>query len=143
MLYRLATRRNGALIVLTRQAGLKAICDSGTLLNSEVSTELGVHFLIHIHPCTMVQQSSPTTGSLQPGVFFFSLFPTAINRRNWEHVTGLKVGISEELYAVVLIVSEERGRFHWPVTGNWFGIFPNEQMLRQVSSLMAGIGGED
>ena len=139
--YRLATRRNGALIVLTRQAGLKAICDSGTLLNSEVSTELlesifNPYSPLHDGAAIISNDRIIAAGCLLP-----------LSERDQPRELGTRhragVGISEESDAVVLIVSEERGRVSLACNGELVRDLPNEQMLRQVNSLMAGIGGEE
>jgi diadenylate cyclase len=139
--YRLATKRNGALIVLTRQAGLKAITDTGTLLNSEVSTELlesifNPYSPLHDGAAIITNDRIIAAGCLLP-----------LSERDQPRELGTRhragVGISEESDAVVLIVSEERGRVSLACNGELVRDLPNEQMLRQVNSLMAGMGGEE
>ncbi len=139
--YRLATKRNGALIVLTRQAGLKAITDTGTLLNSEVSTELlesifNPYSPLHDGAAIITSGRIIAAGCLLP--LSEREHPRELGTR---HRAG--VGISEESDAVVLIVSEERGRVSLACNGELVRDLPNEQMLRQVNSLMAGMGGEE
>jgi diadenylate cyclase len=139
--YRLATKRNGALIILTRQAGLKAITDTGTLLNSEVSTELlesifNPYSPLHDGAAIITNDRIIAAGCLLP-----------LSERDQPRELGTRhragVGISEESDAVVLIVSEERGRVSLACNGELVRDLPNEQMLRQVNSLMSGMGGDE
>lgn len=139
--YRLATKRNGALIVLTRQAGLKAITDTGTRLNSEITSELlesifNPYSPLHDGAVIITNDRIIAAGCLLP-----------LSERDQPRELGTRhragVGISEESDAVVLIVSEERGRVSLACNGELVRDLPNEQMLRQVNSLMAGLDVED
>jgi len=139
--YRLASKRDGALLVLTRQAGLKGISDSGTRLNSEVSAELiesifNPYSPLHDGAIIITNDRIVAAGCLLP--LSERDHPKELGTR---HRAGM--GITEESDAVVLMVSEERGKVSLAVNGELIRDLSSEQMMRQLGILMAGIGEED
>lgn len=138
--YRLASKRDGALLVLTRQAGLKGIADSGTRLNSEVSAELiesvfNPYSPLHDGAIIITSDRIVAAGCLLP--LSERDHPKELGTR---HRAGL--GITEESDAVVLIVSEERGKVSLATNGELIWDLSSDQMMRQLALLMTGIGEE-
>jgi diadenylate cyclase len=138
--YRLATRRNGALIVLTRQAGLKAIADTGIILNANISTELietifNPYSLLHDGAIIITAERIVAAACLLP-----------LSERDQPMELGTRhraaVGITEESDAVVLVVSEERGKVSLAVDGGLMRDLSSEQLLKHLSNMMAGLSEE-
>lgn len=138
---RLATKRNGALLVLSRQAGLKVIVDSGTRLDGQVSSELiesifNPYSPLHDGAIIITNDRILAAGCVLP-----------LSERDQPRELGTRhragVGITEESDAVVIIVSEERGKISLAVNGDLIRDLTPDQLTRQLSILMAGISDED
>jgi diadenylate cyclase len=138
---RLATKRNGALIILTRQGGLKAITEGGTRLGSDVSSELiesifNPYSPLHDGAIIITNDRIVAAGCLLP--LSEKDQPRELGTR---HRAGL--GITEESDAVAVIVSEERGKVSLAYNGDLVRDLSPDQLSRQLSILMAGISDED
>lgn len=135
--YQLAAQRIGALIVVTRQTGLKAISDRGTPLDSVVSADLIVSIFnpyspLHDGAIIVTDNRIVSAGCLLP--LSDREHPKEFGTR---HRAGL--GITEESDALAIIVSEERGKVSLAYVGEIIRDMTKEQMIRQVSELMATI----
>lgn len=135
--YQLAAQRIGALIVITRQTGLKAISDRGTPLDSVVSADLIVSIFnpyspLHDGAIIVTDNRIVSAGCLLP--LSEREHPKEFGTR---HRAGL--GITEESDALAIIVSEERGKVSLAYVGEVIRDMTKEQMIRQVSELMATI----
>jgi uncharacterized protein (TIGR00159 family) len=138
--YRMATKRNGALIVLTRQAGIKAITDTGTSLLAVVSSELiesifNPYSPIHDGAIVITNDRIVAAGCLLP-----------LSEREQPRELGTRhraaLGITEDSDAVAIIVSEERGKVSLAYNGELVRDLNSDQLNRQLSVLMAGISDE-
>jgi len=139
--YRLASKRTGALIVLTRQAGLKAITDQGHPMNAVVSADLiesvfNPYSPLHDGAIVVTNNQIVAARCLLP--LSEKSYPSEIGTR---HLAA--IGITEESDAVVLIVSEERGKVSLAYHGELVRDLSAEQMSRQLPMLMAGVAGEE
>ncbi|MCG3196356.1 MAG: TIGR00159 family protein [Candidatus Omnitrophica bacterium] len=138
---RLAAKRNGALVVLTRRSGLKAITDSGTRLDSEVSADLiesifNPYSPLHDGAIIITKERIVAAGCLLP-----------LTEREQPRELGTRhraaVGITEESDAVVVVVSEERGKISLAHNGELARDLNPDQLNRQLATMMAGLGEED
>lgn len=107
----------GALIVMARETGLRNIIESGILMQSEVSSELIVALFnprSPLHDGAIIIQGDLIEAAK-------CLLP--INEENFGHIefgTRHKAGLtlSEETDAMVIIVSEERGKISVAIGGH-------------------------
>jgi len=102
-------RKWGALIVMVRDTGLKAIIETGEQLNSKISEPLLVSIfspksLLHDGALIINQENIVAAKCILP----ISQDDTISKALGTRHRAGL--GISEESDAVVIVVSEETGR---------------------------------
>ncbi|MCA9430968.1 MAG: diadenylate cyclase CdaA [Candidatus Omnitrophica bacterium] len=133
--YQLAAQRIGALILITRQTGLKTIADRGTKLDAVVSSELIISLFnpyspLHDGAIIITENRILSAGCLLP--LSEREHPKEFGTR---HRAGL--GITEESDAIAIIVSEERGKVSLAYVGEVIRDMTKEQMIRQVSELMA------
>jgi diadenylate cyclase len=106
----------GALIVMGRETGLRNIIESGTLLQAEVSSALIISIFnprSPLHDGAVIVQGDLIEAAK-------CLLP--INEENFGHIeygTRHKAGLtlSEETDAMVIIVSEERGKISVAISG--------------------------
>ncbi len=106
----------GALIVMARETGMRNIIESGTLMQSEVSAELIVALFnprSPLHDGAIVVQGDLIEAAK-------CILP--LNEENFGHIeygTRHKAGLtlSEETDAMVIIVSEERGKISVAIGG--------------------------
>ena len=104
----LAHQRVGALIVLERETGLKNYVEAGTVLDSQVSTDLLTSIFqptSPIHDGAVIVRNSrvSSAGCLLP----ISRDPGVHKQLGTRHRAAL--GLTHETDAVVIVVSEERG----------------------------------
>ena len=138
--YEMASKRTGALIVITRQAGLKAITDHGIRLNSEVTSELILSIFnpyspLHDGAIVITDNRIVAGGCVLP-----------LSERDHPRELGTRhraaLGITEESDAVAIVVSEERGKVSMAYVGELVRDMAPEQLTRQLSSLMSSIAEE-
>ena len=138
--YQLAAQRIGALIVITRQTGLKTIADRGTKLDAVVSADLIIALFnpyspLHDGAIIITDNRIVSAGCLLP--LSERDHPKEFGTR---HRAGL--GITEESDALAIVVSEERGKVSLAYVGEVIRDMTKEQMIRQVSELLATISEE-
>jgi len=103
----LAQRRNGALLVLERNVGLRNFVDTGTRLDAKISAELLVTLFspgspLHDGAIVLREDTVVAAGCILP----LSSNPR-VSQLGTRHRAGL--GLSEESDAAVVIVSEQTG----------------------------------
>ena len=104
----LAGRRRGALIVFSRNVGLKNIIDTGTKLNAELSSSLLLTIFGHdtpMHDGAVVIQD----GRIAAAGCFLPLSEQTDIRRSFGTRHRAALGLAEESDALILVVSEETG----------------------------------
>jgi len=104
----LSQRRRGMLIVFPRKINLKHIIDTGTKINSEISSSLIIaifEFDGQLHDGAMVIQH----GKITAASCFLPLSERQDIRKNFGTRHRASLGMAEQSDAVVLIVSEETG----------------------------------
>jgi diadenylate cyclase len=132
--FRLARERIGALIVIERNTGLKNFVDTGSVLDSLVSSE--VIFSIFI-PSSPIHDGAViiNRGRLAAAGCFLPLSsdPNIDKRYGSRHRAAL--GISEQTDAIVVLVSEETGEVHL-VKGGKIATNLGEGDVRQSLSML-------
>ena len=104
----LSGKRRGALIVFSRNVGLKNIIDTGTKLNADLTSSLIISIFGHdtpLHDGALVVQS----GRITAAGCFLPLSRQPDIRRSFGTRHRAALGLAEETDAVVLVVSEETG----------------------------------
>lgn len=104
----LSSRQRGALIVFTRKVGLKNIIETGTKLNSEISSSLILTIFGHdtsLHDGAIVIYS----GKIAAAGCFLPLSEQVDIRRSFGTRHRAALGLAEDTDAVILVVSEETG----------------------------------
>ena len=104
----LSGRRRGALIVFSRNVGLKNIIETGTKLNSDVSSSIILTIFGHdtpLHDGAIIIQN----GKLVSAGCFLPLSEQSDIRRSFGTRHRAALGLAEETDSIVLVVSEETG----------------------------------
>lgn len=104
----LSSRRRGALIVFTRKVGLKNIIETGTKLNSDISSSLILTIFGHdtsLHDGAIIIYS----GKIASAGCFLPLSEQADIRRSFGTRHRAALGLAEETDAVIIVISEETG----------------------------------
>lgn len=104
----LAGRRRGALIVLSRNVGLKNIMDTGTKLNAELTSSLIITIFGHdtpLHDGAVLIAN----GRIASAGCFLPLSKQPDIKRSFGTRHRAALGLAEETDALVLIASEENG----------------------------------
>ncbi|MBI9102976.1 MAG: TIGR00159 family protein [Spirochaetales bacterium] len=104
----LAGRKRGALVVFTRNVGLKNIIDTGTKLNAELSSSLILTIFGHdtpMHDGAVVVQE----GRIVAAGCFLPLSEQTDIRRSFGTRHRAALGLAEESDALILVISEETG----------------------------------
>ena len=105
----LSNRKIGALIVLEREVGLEDYLDIGVKLDSLVNKEMLQSIFLPNSPlhdgAVIIQQGRITAGSTLLPLTKNPVFDKSLGTRH-----RAAIGLTEETDAVVVVVSEERGR---------------------------------
>lgn len=104
----LSGQKRGALVVFSRNVGLKNIIDTGTKLNADLTSALIITIFGHdtpLHDGALVIQN----GEIVSAGCFLPLSRQADIRRSFGTRHRAALGLAEETDAVVLVVSEETG----------------------------------
>jgi len=132
---RLSSMRRGALVVFARNVGLKNIVDTGTRLDSLLSSSLIVTVFGHdtpLHDGAIVVQDGrvAAAGCLLP------LSEQQDIRKSFGTRHRAALGLSEEADAVVLVVSEETGALSLAYESKLFYGLSPEQVRRRLGELL-------
>ena len=133
----LSGQRRGALIVFSRNVGLKNIVDTGTKLNADLSSSLIITIFGHdtpLHDGALVVQN----GKITAAGCFLPLSRQPDIRRSFGTRHRAALGLAEETDAVVLVVSEETGALSLAYDSHIFYALSLEEIryrLRQLLNL--------
>lgn len=111
--------KTGALIVVSKSAELRTYADSGTIINSEINSRLieSLFFKnssLHDGAVIIVGNRIKAAGCVLP-VTQQTELPQGIGLRH-----KAAVGMSEETQALIIIVSEETGKYSYALSGNLY-----------------------
>jgi len=140
----LSGQRRGALIVFSRNVGLKNIIDTGTKLNADLTSSLIITIFGHdtpLHDGALVVQ----TGRIVAAGCFLPLSRQPDIRRSFGTRHRAALGLAEETDAVVLVVSEETGALSLAYDSHIFYALTLEEIryrLRQLLNLREEPGEE-
>jgi diadenylate cyclase len=128
-------RQIGALIVFERNVGLKNIIESGTLINSEISTPLLMTIFTNktpLHDGAVIIKNDEIVAA---GCFLPLSDSTQINKDfGTRHRAAL--GLAEESDAVVIVVSEETGRISLTYDGKLYTNYDLDLLRKELSGLL-------
>ena len=133
----LAGRRRGALIVFSRNVGLKNIIDTGSRINADLSSSLVLTIFGHdtpLHDGALIIQE----GRIIAAGCFLPLSEQADIRRSFGTRHRAALGLAEETDALVLVISEETGAISLAYDANLYydigidGINRNFQTLLNI-----------
>jgi diadenylate cyclase len=132
----LSKRKIGALIAIERDIGMRAIQDSGTRINSLVTSELlstifFPHTPLHDGGVIISGERICAAGCLFPLSQKQELSKTLGTRHR------AAIGLTEETDAVVVVVSEETGAISIAYNGRLRRGLEEERLRRMLSSLLA------
>jgi len=131
----LASSRRGALIVFARGVGLKNIIDSGTRLDSLLSSSLIVTIFGHdtpLHDGALIVQD----GRVAAAGCFLPLSEQQDIRKSFGTRHRAALGLSEETDAVVLVVSEETGALSLAYESKLYYGLGSDQVRRRLGELL-------
>jgi len=140
----LSGQKRGALIVFSRNVGLKNIIDTGTKLNASLSSSLIITIFGHdtpLHDGALVIQN----GGIVAAGCFLPLSRQADIRRSFGTRHRAALGLAEETDAVVLVVSEETGALSLAYDSHIFYALTLDEVrfrLRQLLNLRDEPGDE-
>lgn len=131
----LSKRKIGALIAIEREIGMRAIQDTGTKMNSQVSAELlATLFFPHtpLHDGGVIISGDQIRAA-------GCLFPLS-QREELSKMLGTRhraaIGITEETDAVVVVVSEETGAISFAYNGKLRRGLGEDRLRRVLSSML-------
>jgi diadenylate cyclase len=128
-------RQIGALIVFERNVGLKNIIESGTLINSEISTSLLMTIFTYktpLHDGAVIIKNDEIVAA---GCFLPLSESTQINKDfGTRHRAAL--GVAEESDSVVVVVSEETGRISLAYDGKLYTNYDIDLLRKELCELL-------
>ncbi len=131
----LSYRKRGALIVFSRTVGQKAIIETGTRLDAELSSQLIITIFGHdtpIHDGALVVSDDRVVAA----GCFLPLSEQIDIRRSFGTRHRAALGLVEETDAVVLIVSEETGALSLAYDANLFYGLSIDEARRTLKDLL-------
>ena len=131
----LSGKRRGALIVFSRNVGLKNIVDTGTKLNADMSSSLLITIFGHdtpLHDGAVVVQN----GKIAAAGCFLPLSRQPDIRRSFGTRHRAALGLAEETDAVILVVSEETGALSLAYDSHIFYALSTEEVKHRLRQLL-------
>jgi diadenylate cyclase len=131
----LSGMRRGALVVFSRNVGLKNIVDTGTKLDSLVSSSIIVTIFSYdtpLHDGALIIQD----GRVAAAGCFLPLSEQQDIRKSFGTRHRAALGLSEEADAVVLVVSEETGALSLAYDSKLYYGLSAEQVRRRLEDLL-------
>lgn len=131
----LAGRRRGALIVFSRNVGLKNIIDTGTRINADLSSSLVMTIFGHdtpLHDGALIIQG----GRIAAAGCFLPLSEQTDIRRSFGTRHRAALGLAEETDALVLVVSEETGAISLAYDANLYYDISIDEINRSFRELL-------
>jgi diadenylate cyclase len=133
----LAQSRRGALIVFSRNVGLKEIADKGVRLDAIVSTSLLVTIFAHDNPlhdgAVIIQENR-----IASAASFLPLSDQQDIKKSFGSRHRAALGITEESDAVVLVVSEETGALSLAYDSKLYYGLTSDQLRTRLARLLEG-----
>ncbi len=133
----LSQTRRGALLVFSRNVGLKEIVDKGVRLDAILSSSLLVTVFGHDNPlhdgAAVIQE-----GRLAAAACFLPLSDQQDIKKSFGSRHRAALGISEESDAVVIVVSEETGALSLAYDSKLYYGLSAEQVRFRLSRLLEG-----
>jgi diadenylate cyclase len=133
----LAQMKRGALIVFSRNVGLKEIIDKGIRLDAVLTTSLLVTVFAHDNPlhdgAAIIQE-----GRLAAAACFLPLSNQQDIKKSFGSRHRAALGITEESDAVVLVVSEETGALSLAYDSKLYYGLSGEQLRTRLAKLLEG-----
>ena len=130
----LSRNRLGALIVIEQQSGLKEFCESGTILNAQLSAELLLAIFMPRSPlhdgAVIVRENS-----IEAAGCFLPLAEQSLANGRVGTRHRAAIGLTEQTDAVIVVVSEESGAISIAREGKLSR--PVEEEQRLVKMLLA------
>lgn len=127
--------KTGALIVFEKNVGLRNIVESGTILNSKISTALLLtifHYKTPLHDGAVIIKNNKIIAA---GCFLPLSSSDKIDRDfGTRHRAAL--GMSEESDAVVVVVSEETGNISLAYDAKLYSNYEIDILQKELSSLL-------
>jgi len=136
----LAARKIGALIAIEREMGTRSIQDTGTLLNSEVSTELLASIF---HPGTPLHDGGVIISEERIAAAG-CVFPLTQNddlSRDLGTRHRAAIGVTEETDTLVVVVSEETGMISIAYNGRLKRGYDGPHLRRVLASFLGRESG--
>lgn len=133
----LAQMKRGALLVFSRNVGLKSVIDKGVKMDAILSTSLLVTIFGHDNPlhdgAAVVQQ-----GRISAAACFLPLSEQQDIKKSFGSRHRAALGISEESDAVVLVVSEETGALSLAYDSKLYYGLSGEQIRLRLARVLEG-----
>ncbi|HWR10222.1 MAG TPA: diadenylate cyclase CdaA [Rectinemataceae bacterium] len=133
----LAQTKRGALIVFSRNVGLKEIIDKGIKLDAILTTSLLVTIFAHDNPlhdgAAIIQEAR-----LSAAACFLPLSNQQDIKKSFGSRHRAALGITEESDAVVLVVSEETGALSLAYDSKLYYGLSGEQLRARLTRLLEG-----
>ena len=131
----LSSMKRGALVVFSRQTGLKNIIDTGTILNADISSSLivtifGKDTALHDGAIIISGKKSVAAGCFLP------LSEQKGIRKSFGTRHRAALGTAETTDAVVLIVSEETGAISLAYNSNLYYDLKHDELLSTLNNLV-------
>lgn len=133
----LAHMKRGALIVFSRNVGLKEIADKGVKLDALLSTSLLVTIFSHDNPlhdgAAIIHE-----GRISAAACFLPLSDQQDIKKSFGSRHRAALGITEESDAVVLVVSEETGALSLSYDSKLYYGLEGDQLRARLARLLEG-----
>ncbi len=131
----LSGRRRGALIVFARKVGIKAVIETGTRLNADLSSSLlltifGYDTVLHDGAVVIHEGKVAAAGCVLP------LSEQTDIKRSFGTRHRAALGLAEETDAVVLVVSEESGAVSLAYDADLYYDLSSDSVLRTLRKLL-------
>jgi len=132
----LARQKIGALIIFEKQIGLNDIIESGTKLNSNISSGLLINIFI---PNTPLHDGAVIIKdyTIRAAGCFLPLTENNLLSKDIGTRHRAAIGMTEKSDSVALIVSEETGYISYAVEGRLYRNIQNEELERLLQSIYA------
>lgn len=132
----LARQKIGALIIFEKQIGLNDITESGTQLNSNISSGLLINIFI---PNTPLHDGAVIIKdyTIRAAGCFLPLTENNLLSKDIGTRHRAAIGMTEKSDAVALIVSEETGYISYAVEGRLYRNIQNEELENLLSGIYA------
>ncbi|MBN1646575.1 MAG: diadenylate cyclase CdaA [Spirochaetales bacterium] len=138
----LSSRMRGALIVFTRKVGLKNIIETGTKLNSDISSSLILTIFGHdtsLHDGAIVIHS----GKIASAGCFLPLSEQVDIRRSFGTRHRAALGLAEETDAVIVVISEETGALSVAYDANLYYDLSADELTKILRKLLNFPGAQE